>query len=67
MRNFMLLFSVTTVIVVFGIASEDISEDINETNGSNYAVDFNMPELIINDGSGVINNQHTEKPYQEQP
>ena len=63
MRNFMLLFSVITLVVVVAIASEDA----NETSCSNHSVDINMSELIINDGSGVINNQHTEKPYQPQP
>ena len=36
------------------------AEDSNTTN--TFIHDTNLTNLIINDGSKVINNQHTEKP-----
>jgi len=64
MRNFILLFNTIALLAVLVMASEDT----NETNGSSlYGTDTNITEFIINDGSGVINNQNTEKPSQYQP
>jgi len=57
MNYLKLLVTVITVSTILVIASED-----SNTSGNIIASDVNLSGLIINNGAGVMNNQHTEQP-----
>jgi len=57
MNYLKLLVTVITVSTILVIASEDFN-----TSGNIIASDVNLSGLIINNGAGVMNNQHTEQP-----